>query len=129
MWQDGAHAIFLLVIVLVFNKVLQNSLDFGKKLRRLRDTCGNVADDLKEDKTPDPDDIVVMVRNKATGDIIYERHCDADKKEINRLMNDNDLREQVITFKHLPEAENLSHIVGIFKESSETYDCIACIST
>ncbi len=121
--------IFLLVIVLVFNKVLQNSLDFGKKLRRLRDTCGNVAADLEQDKTPESDDIIVMVRNKDTGDIVYERHCDTDKKEIKRLMNDNDLREQVITFKHLPEAENLSHIIGIFKESSETYDCIACIST
>lgn len=129
MWRDRAHLVFLLLLAVIFHRVIGASLRYGQTLRRLRQTCAATCDDLKANRDPDNDEFVVLVRDRESKDIVHRNNCDANEKEIMRIMNDPQTKDQVVSFKHIPDAENMSHIVGVFKEGDDKYDCIAVMQT
>ena len=129
MWTEGAHIVFLLLLAVIFHRVIQSTLQYGKRLRRLRQTCAAAFEDLSAEKTPESDEFIVLVREKESKNMVFRNNCERNEKELKRIMNDPQLKNEVVSFKHIPDAENMSHIIGVYKDSDETYECMACMHT
>lgn len=130
MWTEGAHVVFLLLLAVIFHQVIQSTLQYGKKLRRLRQTCTTAFEDLRAKRTPENDDeFIVLLREKESRNMVFCNNCETNEKELKRIMNDPQSKEEVVSFKHLPDAENMAHIIGVYKDSDETYECMACVHT
>tara|TARA_B110001450_G_scaffold255393_1_gene282831 strand:+ start:180 stop:569 length:390 start_codon:yes stop_codon:yes gene_type:complete len=129
MWTEGAHIVFLLLIAVIFHKVIQSTLLYGKRLRRLRQTCTTAFEELNAKRTPENDEFIVLVREKEGKNMVYRNNCETNEKELKRIMNDPQLKDEVVSFKHIPDAENMSHIIGVYKDSDAIYECMACMHT
>ena len=129
MWTEGAHIVFLLLLAVIFHRVIQSTLMYGKRLRRLRQTCATAFENLNTKGTPENDEFIVLVREKEGKKMVFQNNCETNEKELKRIMNDPQLKDEVVSFKHIPDAENMSHIIGVYKESDEIYECMACMHT
>lgn len=129
MWSVGAQIVFLLLMTIIYHRIIQATLSYGQKLRNLRLTCGLAMQQLEKGETPPDDDSILMVREKDTQKIVYEHNCASNQKELLRIMGDTHVKSETVIFKHIPDAENMSHIIGVYKDSNAKYECIACIDT
>tara|TARA_B110000046_G_scaffold179477_1_gene208781 strand:- start:1992 stop:2381 length:390 start_codon:yes stop_codon:yes gene_type:complete len=129
MWSHAAHLVFLLLMAIIYHRIIRSTLHYGRRLRKLRQTCEATIGKLEACETPDDDDIIVVVREKDTQRTVYMNNCSTNEKELLRIMNDSQVREQVVVFKHIPDAEHMSHIIGVYKDANKKYECLACIHT
>lgn len=129
MWANGAHIVFLLLLAVIFRRVINSTLVYGKKLRRLRQSCSAAFDTLNASSTPKEEEFIILIREKESQNIVYRNNCGANERELMRIMADPQMKERVVSFKHIPDAENMSHIIGVYKDNDKTYECMACMHT
>ena len=129
MWNEWAHVMFLVVVVVIYDRLLRFTLRYGKRLRGLRNSCADVMQDISRGNAPRPSEYMVLVRKQGTDVVAYTSRCGVNERELLRILGDKGVPHQILKFINIPDAHHLSHTVGTYKDSDEKYECVSCMRT
>jgi hypothetical protein len=129
MWNEWAHVMFLLVIVVVYDRLLRFTLWYGKRLRGLRNSCADTMQSITNGSAPRRSEFTIVVRERGTNAVTYSSRCGVNENELLRILGDDHIPSKILKFMNIPDAHHMSHTVGVYKDSIEKYECVSCMHT
>lgn len=116
--EVGAYAVFAGIVGLTFVRASRASRDYGARLRRVRLAAAEGAAD---------DDIDVLVYELASGVVTQHTGKPSNENEVLRVARE--MPKHAMLFEHMPDAEDLSHIVAFYRVDDATHASVAYAST
>lgn len=127
MWTETAYGLFVCLAIVLYHRLVKCTLQYGRQLRELRNTCCDVVKTLRQGDPVKANSFIILVRKIDDGSVVYTNKCGSNERELIRFLADKSFPEHVLKVLNMPDANSLSHTIMVYKASDDVHECLACM--